>query len=409
MIRKNLVLLTKGYPFGFSEASFLDEEIKIILENHNIILSVAINGGERRSERSYKGESLVYQPNNVVSLGLKFKFYIKIVLPFLLNIFPKFMVYKTSSQNIKHVLSQLLKYLDMAIYLERIRGSRRVDYFYSYWLDHWNMAACIHKVLFKTEVQVISRAHRFELVKETSKLGFFPFHPIQFKCSDKIVFISTTLRDHYLSLYPAFEDKMLFHPLGVKNGVKELNGNDSPEGSEYGVVCISDIKPIKNLELVAKALRGTGLKISWFHFGASKDNDILLNMLRGSSVSYHNMGFWENEKLQEFLQNSFFHFLINTSRSEGVPVSMMEAISCGIPIVATNVGGVNELVCDETGILVEGDIDSSALTEVIKEALVNYKFLGKKRMRVKEFAFKYFNAQNNYTAFSKLFNSEIIL
>jgi glycosyltransferase involved in cell wall biosynthesis len=36
--------------------------------------------------------------------------------------------------------------------------------------------------------------------------------------------------------------------------------------------------------------------------------------------------------------------LINVSESEGIPVSMMEAMSVCVPVIATNVGGVDEIV-----------------------------------------------------------------
>lgn len=407
MTKKNIILLTKGYPFGFSEASFLDEEMSTMLEKHNIVCTIALNGGIRSDERRYKGESLVYEPSGQkqkVTLGLKLKFYVKIVLPFLLKLLPKVITYKTSLQDTKHILSQLLKYLDMAIYLEQMRLKENADFFYSYWLDHWNVAACVHKVMFNKDVKVLSRAHRFEVVKETSKLGFFPFHSIQFKYSDKIVFISDTLRKEYNLLYPSYKSKLVYHPLGVNNSNEETDNHQWSNKDEFNVVSISNIKPIKNLELLAHALKNSNLMINWYHFGASKENHTLRDILEGTKVTYHNMGFWENEKLQEFLQNSFFHFLMNTSKSEGVPVSMMEAISYGIPIIATDVGGVKEVVTDKSGILVEKDINSSKLTLIVKEALLKYSFLGESRTEVRKFAFNNFNAQNNYTRFAQIFH-----
>jgi glycosyltransferase involved in cell wall biosynthesis len=59
------------------------------------------------------------------------------------------------------------------------------------------------------------------------------------------------------------------------------------------------------------------------------------------------------------------------SRSEGAPLSILEAMAAGLPVVASNVGGVGELVVDgETGLLVPPR-DPAALTEALERLLAD--------------------------------------
>ena len=58
---------------------------------------------------------------------------------------------------------------------------------------------------------------------------------------------------------------------------------------------------------------------------------------------------------------------INTSSAEGAPVSIMEAQSFGIPVIATDVGGVREVVAEGTGILLPVNFRINELASHIEQ------------------------------------------
>lgn len=59
----------------------------------------------------------------------------------------------------------------------------------------------------------------------------------------------------------------------------------------------------------------------------------------------------DRSKLLEYYQNATIYVL--PSYYEGLPTTLLEAMSCGIPSIATDVEGSSELISDgETGLLV---------------------------------------------------------
>lgn len=74
-------------------------------------------------------------------------------------------------------------------------------------------------------------------------------------------------------------------------------------------------------------------------------------------------GYVSQDGVRNYLQQTDIFIL--PSFAEGVPVSLMEAMACGVPVLATYVGGVAELVVpEETGLLVP-PADSRALSAAI--------------------------------------------
>jgi glycosyltransferase involved in cell wall biosynthesis len=89
--------------------------------------------------------------------------------------------------------------------------------------------------------------------------------------------------------------------------------------------------------------------------------------------------------------------LLSLSVSEGLPVSMIEAHSYGIPVVACEVGGVPEIVNEQTGILIDSDATVSQMATAIKAALEPGRF---DPSAVRAFFREHYEATTNYNQFA---------
>ena len=66
-------------------------------------------------------------------------------------------------------------------------------------------------------------------------------------------------------------------------------------------------------------------------------------------VVYDLKGPMNGQDVARFYEDHPFDAFINTSRKEGVPVSIMEAMRCGVPAIAPRVGGIPELITPDVG------------------------------------------------------------
>lgn len=58
------------------------------------------------------------------------------------------------------------------------------------------------------------------------------------------------------------------------------------------------------------------------------------------------------------------HVFLLTSAFEGLPLSVLEAMSCGLPVIATRAGGTVDIVSEDTGILTD-PYNTEALTDAL--------------------------------------------
>lgn len=242
---------------------------------------------------------------------------------------------------------------------------------YCYWSDVQSYAAALLKregLLSK----VVSRAHGFDVYQERRVESYMPLKR-QFVSDLDYIFPVSEQAKVYLEKKYGFESSKVFcRPLGV--AIPEQAAKVSDETGEVHIVSISYCIKLKRIEKIISAIAmaaecSRGIKIKWTHVGDGPERERLIKMatdvLSRKGVIWNFVGQLPNHKVKDFLMKEKIDFLINTSESEGVPVSMMEAMSYGIPVVGPRVGGIAELVSEKTGMLLSADPSVEEVAETI--------------------------------------------
>ncbi|WP_306232490.1 glycosyltransferase [Agrococcus beijingensis] len=164
--------------------------------------------------------------------------------------------------------------------------------------------------------------------------------------------VSQAGADYLREKFPQFRGKIRVARLGVAPALSACNSDQQL----MTVVSCSFIVPVKRLESLIDALaelQARGRKVRWFHIGPDESDYAGSVRQRAGEFleagTYSFVGGLANAEVRHWLAAHPGSAFVNVSASEGVPVSIMEALSQGLPIIATDVGGNSETIDVEGG------------------------------------------------------------
>lgn len=279
---------------------------------------------------------------------------------------------------------------------------------YSYWMHiHACIAAKLKRKL--RNAVFVTRAHGYDLYEFRASSGFLPGRETIFKCADGIFPVSKAGEEYLKEKYPEIDSsKISVSYLGTHD-----HGLNPADGTGFRIVSCSNAVSVKRIHLIIDALSQIkDLNIEWTHYG---DGPLLLELKEraqnqlGDNISFRFEGFVQNEELLKKYSQQHITFFVNVSESEGLPVSIMEIMSFGIPAIATNVGGTSEIVSDgRNGFLLDKDVSSSQLSDMLRYCFcldeLKYKALRKEARATWD---SKFNARNNYLKFYSAISEKV--
>ncbi len=170
-------------------------------------------------------------------------------------------------------------------------------------------------------------------------------------------------------------------------------------------ICIascSSIIDVKRLDLIIDILSQLNIDFYWVHIGTGELEEKIRKYAskKLKKENYKFLGRIDNSKILQTYIDYDVDYFINMSDSEGIPVSIMEAISLGIPCIARNVGGNPEVVNNEYGLLLN-DIKNEYINEFLSLRLQNTKKYQELSINSLEKWKKDYNAERNYIDFFK--------
>ncbi len=373
-MKKKLFYFTDSYPYGTGEKTFVEKEIKLFSDHYDVsVVSLA-------ADREVKDVDHVSKlPNNVKliycgkrKLPLKF-FY---TLMFLFSNAGRAeikRIFKSKKDIFARTMLSAFKYASGKTVLFQLRkagvfNEASNSIYYTFWFSTALLSCAIEKNETRKQFTLISRIHGYDLYEERCQRSWQSLQVFKANYVDRIIFLTNHALRYFCSKYIDVSWKSEICALGSRRAymIPEMD----KKRDVYRIVSCSHLIPLKRVDLIVAALcLIKDLDIEWFHFGGGNELGRVSKMARDKGIKACFFGQVESKEIYDFYSKYYIDIFLTTSASEGLPVSIQEAMAFKIPIIGTDVGGISEEI-DGNGILLSANPSPEEVAQAIKEILL---------------------------------------
>lgn len=410
-----LVLFTASYPYDVAvEYAFLDSSIQYLSAQFKRVIIVPADArGERRPTPDNVEIDLSYSPIHLATPEPP-----PVKVRSAVSAWESPVLFQEVFRRpavLSHI--RLLKILSMFVgsalrtrdWVDQFIRTKDLDVrrtlFYTYWLDVTTLGLGLAKKKYPG-MKLVSRAHGWDLYEERAYRSYLPCRRMMLKFLDRLFLISDHGKQYISRRYPWIAPICEVHRLGIQDP-KRL-AEPSTDGV-FRIVSCSMMVPVKRLSLLVKGLAFLGnlqahRKFEWHHLGDGVRRAAIEDLSRQilpPNVPWTIHGRLTHEEVLRFYDTHPVDLFVNVSKSEGAPVSIMEAQGYGILVVAPSVGGIPEVVSPEGGLLLSPDPPPYEVAHGMMAMADRAQPSREVRQRIARHVMERYDASRNFSVFAE--------
>ncbi|OZI72181.1 glycosyltransferase [Bordetella genomosp. 12] len=401
MPARKIALITNGYPdAGARERSFILPELKALLAyGHEVTLfpvrpTGRVDPALPTGVRIDQGLARLHRPGQEI---------INLLLLLGCRAFWREGRRSLRQGGWSHVWHFLRESVRMAAVMRLRATLAAYDVLYTYWFKG---EATGVGLLPLSHVRRVTRAHGYDLYEErNNNNGYIPYRAQTLPLLDRVVLLSPEACGYLDQRHPGYRARMAISPLGVEGSDRS---NPDPVTPAISLVSCSYATANKRVPLIgalaaALARHLPDRRVTWTHFGVSQAELAHgLDAAVPDNLHIHLPGEVPNDVVRHCYATEAVSLFINLSRSEGQPVSIMEAMAFGIPVVATAVGGVPDMIQHGGGLTLPVDVDVEAAAQQLANLLQDTARYQAMRAAARTTQRTYFNTCVNHLKLAEL-------
>ena len=333
---KKILIVSPDYPSRDSFAyGFVHERAKLYKKYYNINVYALVPLPEK-----YKNYFQSYMHE-----GIKvFKTSINYVNELVENIDPDIIAYHAPLPNVLHRLISLKRPLVLWFHGADVL----VTFFHNYYIPFFKNS--LVKGLISIPLDIKRNIQLRELILKEKNI--------------QIVTISNWMKRmviKYLALPSSESSRIYVIPNPVNTEIFKSERSCYDRNREIGIV-VRNLNYKYGVDILLKALIGLNY-VKLIIVGRGPLRNYLENIIKKYKINAEIIEYIPHEELPRYYND--VGFFVAPSRTEGQGVAMCEALTCGTPVVATNVGGIPEFVIHGYNGIVVNKLTPDALRKSI--------------------------------------------
>lgn len=234
-------------------------------------------------------------------------------------------------------------------YMRAVELYGKPDIIYSHYLFVSVIAVCLRE---KFHVPIVAIEHWSELNREPMRNYVRKIATRTYPAVNQLLTVSEPLQERIASIFNV-------RSIVVHNMISsEFSQAETRYPDKFNLISVGSLFPVKNHALLVSALALLDLPKDQWQLTIIGEGGERQNLQRkinesGLSDNIHLVGQKSKEEVAQFLRSSSVFVL--PSKSENFSVAVLEALSCGLPVIASICGGIRECIDKKNGLLFEVD------------------------------------------------------
>jgi len=321
--------------------------------------------------------------------------FISYELPFRINKFYK-NIYFHEVEILEYPLFKYPPYtLSLSVKMADIFESNGLDIMHVHYAIPHAASAYLAKKILNDNVnfKFITTLHGTDITIVGNHSSFYKLTKFCIESSDGVTSVSNYLRDLTIKTFNTKKEiQVIYNFVDTKKYKRKFEDKKKlgiVKGDEVGIIHISNFRPVKKIKNVIEVFCkiNKNLKSKLLLIGDGPDIGFAKEFVNRLGLNEKVVFLGRKDNIIPFLNSCDLCLL--PSKSESFGLSALEALSCGIPVIGTSIGGLREVVIDGfNGYLFDpNDVDKMAEAglEILSNKDNYAKFSENARKRALEF------------------------